>query len=270
MSSTPSLFVSHTTRDRRDASLARYLGDELEKLGVKTWIAPKSLPIGKRWKERLVSAILDDCSHFLVIASAASMDAPWVLREVDLAKRRAQDDASFCVLPLVVGSLGESAALKFVEEFQQIPYSDNPHEQLKAAAAALGIKYEPPAQPADHLRAKEYLERGIEREKGALKDIRRIRVAAPAAGIALAAGMFLWEPAWWETWKAAVLSAPLVTGLTGWGATWRRFAEASNQLQKLEVMQDSLDVCMGIETSSCKEIWQAFWRYVEDRALGAT
>ena len=262
-----SVFVSHTTRDHRDSALAHYLADGLTKLGAKSWIAPESLPIGHRWKEPLVSAILNDCSHFLVIVSAASIEAPWVIREIELARQRAGDDDSFAVLPLLVGAVESNEALEFVQLFQAVPYSDDPHEQLAAAAGALGLDYTPPAQPADHLRAKDYLDRGIEREKETLQEVRRIRWASPAVGVALAAGLFLASPGTANAWAGALAAAPFVTGLAGWGATWRRFVSAENQLRKLDVMKDSLDVCMEAESESCHEIWQAFWHYVEARAL---
>lgn len=265
-----SIFVSHTTRDRRDSALAHYLADGLEKLGVKAWIAPESIPVGRRWKEPLVEAILNDCTHFLVIVSAASIEAPWVLREIELARTRAAQDAEFSVMPLLTGKLEANEALQFVESFQAVPYSDDPNEQLAAAAKALGLAYTPPAQPADHLRAKEYLERGIEREKRALRGVWRIRWAAPAAGAALAGGLALLAPALASGWAGLLAAAPLVTGLAGWGATWRSFVQAQNQLRRLEVLQDSLDVCMEAESEHCREIWQAFWRYVETRALQAT
>jgi hypothetical protein len=267
VASPPSVFVSHTTRDQRDRSLAHYLAGELVKLGVKAWIAPESLPVGRRWNERLVGAILNDCSHFLVIVSAASMEAPWVLREIELARTRSESDPSFAVMPLIVGVIQERPELEFVRRFQSIPYSDDPQRVLQSAAAALGLRYTPPAQPADHLRAKEYLEKGIERDRKALHDIRRIRWAAPALGAAVAAGLLLGQPELARSWQGLLWTAPLMTGFAGWGATWQRYATVRTQLHKLEVMQDSLTVCMGAESDSCRQVWKAFWHYVETRAL---
>lgn len=267
MSAPLSIFVSHTTRDRRDSALAHYLADGLEKLGAKAWIAPESIPVGRRWKRPLVSAILNDCTHFLVIVSAASMEAPWVLHEIELARKRATQDDEFSVMPLLTGKIEANEALDFVESFQAIPYSDDPNEQLAATAHALGLAYTPPVQPADHLRAKEYLERGIERERQALKGLWRIRWASPAAGAALAGGLALLAPSMASGWAGALAAAPLATGLAGWGATWRSFVKAQNQLSQLEVMRDSLHVCMNADSEHCRQIWQAFWNYVEARLM---
>ncbi len=269
MGSRPSVFLSHTTRDRRDTSLAHYLAGELVKLGAKAWIAPDSIPVGRRWKEPLVTAILNDCSHFLVIVSAASMEAPWVLREIEMARTRAEADPDLAVMPLIVGSVGPRPELEFLQGFQSIPYSDDRQQVLQRAAQALGLHYTAPAQPADHLRAEEYLEKGIERERKALHDIRRIRWASPALGATMAAWLLLGEPELAKGWQGILWTAPLATGLAGWGATWHTYAKVRTQLQKLEVMRDSLSVCMGTESDSCRQIWEAFWRYVETRALSA-
>ena len=92
--------MSHTTRDRRDLSLAHRLAASLEERGAKVWIAPESIPIGTEWQPHLVSAILAKSTHFLVILSRASIEAEWVIEEIRLARERYERDRSFRVLSL--------------------------------------------------------------------------------------------------------------------------------------------------------------------------
>src|SRR5687768_7624637 len=92
-------FVSHTTSDHRDFSLAHKIAAELQARGVEVWIAPESIPAGDRWEAHIVSGVMDRCSHFLVILSAAAVNSKWVMKEVALARNRQSADAAFRVLP---------------------------------------------------------------------------------------------------------------------------------------------------------------------------
>jgi hypothetical protein len=74
----PAVFVAHTTADHRDYELAHRLAEALGQCGARTWSAPDSIPGGAQWEEQLVAGILEECSHFLVIVSHASLQSPWV------------------------------------------------------------------------------------------------------------------------------------------------------------------------------------------------
>src|SRR5688572_11138247 len=101
----PTIFISHTTHDQRDFALAHKLADGLKLHGVKVWIAPDSIPSGERWEEHIISGVMEQCTHFLDILSAASISAEWVLKEIDLAHKRHESVSSFKILPLSVGKL---------------------------------------------------------------------------------------------------------------------------------------------------------------------
>jgi len=135
-----SLFLSHTTRDPRDFALAHRLADGLRARQVAVWIAPESIPPGERWREEIVRGVMDGCSHFLVIFTAASSQAEWVVEEIRLASRRAADDGDFTILPLVIGSLGRLENADLVEPLQSVPFHDDFHAQLDAVAEALGLR----------------------------------------------------------------------------------------------------------------------------------
>src|SRR5689334_23198755 len=101
----PNIFISHSTRDYRDFQLAHQLATGLVARGARVWIAPENIPAGSEWREEIVRAIMDGCSHFLVIVSAASIHAKWVLREISLAKLRHESDPEFKVLSLLTGAM---------------------------------------------------------------------------------------------------------------------------------------------------------------------
>jgi len=137
---TSKVFISHTTRDRRDVALAHALAAGLEARGAQVWIAPESIPAGEQWKEHIVSGVMDQCSHFVVVLSAASVAADWVLEEIRLAKRRREADPAFAVLPLSVGSLEDHPYQHYLAKLQAVPYHDDFHAQLEAVVKAVGLR----------------------------------------------------------------------------------------------------------------------------------
>ncbi|MEU6375136.1 toll/interleukin-1 receptor domain-containing protein [Streptomyces sp. NPDC046909] len=145
MAQSPAVFVSHTVRDHRDHDLAHRLAEGLTERGIRAWIAPDDVPSGADWQERLVTAVLDECTHFLVILSAASANAEWVRAEIDLARRRRESDPAFTILPLVVGDQRH----EFLDRFQRIPFQPHFPEQLALVLDALDHPAEPPARVAE-------------------------------------------------------------------------------------------------------------------------
>ena len=140
MPSRPVVFISHTTRDSRDSVLAHRLAAGLRARGADVWIAPDNIPAGDQWREEIVTGVMDQSSHFLVVLSAASTRARWVLEEIRLARERHEQRQDLTVLPLVVGKLGKYANSDFVERLQQVAYHDDLPAQLESVAAAVGIR----------------------------------------------------------------------------------------------------------------------------------
>ena len=149
MNTPPTLFISHTTRDKRDHDLAHRLAAGLQERGARVWIAPDSLPVGKEWKEGLVAGVMEKCSHFLVILSAASVQSKWVLDEIQLARRRYEKEPALRVMSLATGSLEKFRNDEFLKKFQSVPYHTDFHAQLEAVAQAAELR---PSVP-DNVRA---------------------------------------------------------------------------------------------------------------------
>jgi hypothetical protein len=145
----PTLLISHTTRDKRDHDLAHRLAAGLQERGARVWIAPDSLPVGREWKEGLVAGIMENCSHFLVILSAASIQSKWVLDEIQLARRRYEKEPEFSVMSLATGTLEKFRNDEFLNKFQSVPYHTDFHAQLEAVAQAAELR---PSVP-DNVRA---------------------------------------------------------------------------------------------------------------------
>ena len=133
------MFLSHTTRDHRDHTLAHELAKGLEACGANVWIAPNTIPAGADWREEIVAGVMDKCSHFLVILSSASTKSEWVLNEINLAHQRCDEKPDFVVLPLIVGELEEFPNKDFIDKLQRIPYQNNLERQLDEVCKSIGI-----------------------------------------------------------------------------------------------------------------------------------
>ena len=135
----PVVFVSHTTRDLRDANLAHGLAKGLRSCGAEVWIAPDSIPPGEEWEPQVVAGVMDRCSHFLVIVSAAAIQADWVLKEIRLAKERHDGAGNITILSLVVGQVEKHEWTDFLERFQKVPVQSRFFEQLERVASCMGL-----------------------------------------------------------------------------------------------------------------------------------
>lgn len=136
----PTVFISHTTRDPRDSVLAHLLARGLKERGSRVFIAPEAIPAGAEWEPRLVQSVMKECTHFLVLLSAASISAEWVLKEIGLARSRYEATRDLEILPLFLGTVGEYPGSDFIARLQKVPYKAEPHAQLEAVCAALGLR----------------------------------------------------------------------------------------------------------------------------------
>ena len=165
MSENSKIFISHTTHDKRDHALAHKLAHGLRERGPDVWIAPDNIPVGSEWEPEIVKAIITGCTHFLVILSAASTAAEWVLKEIALAKDRRENDACFTILPLVVGTAPAYPEQEFIDQFQCVGYFDDFSAQLDAVARSLNLRPDVPnrfTELTQHFVGREYVFSAIE------------------------------------------------------------------------------------------------------------
>src|SRR5215475_14290159 len=75
------LFVSHVTEDRAAAS---QIVDELERRGVRCWIAPRNVRPGSAFDDDIADAI-ESCRAMLLIFSSQCNESEYIRREITVA-----------------------------------------------------------------------------------------------------------------------------------------------------------------------------------------
>jgi hypothetical protein len=75
------LFVSHVAEDR---AAAMEIVGELERRGIKCWIAPRNVRAGSRFDDEIADAI-DACRALLLIFSDQCNESEYILREIHVA-----------------------------------------------------------------------------------------------------------------------------------------------------------------------------------------
>lgn len=128
------VFISYTTRDRRDRAQAQQIYDGLRLRGVEAFFAEETIRGGASWKQELRDEIGTRCSHMLVILSASSVVSAEVLEEIALARARAASDGSFAILPLVTGAI-----VNPLSDLHWLAFDEDPEKQLEIVARALGL-----------------------------------------------------------------------------------------------------------------------------------
>lgn len=75
------VFISYKSEKYNDALWVR---DQLEKNGLKCWIAPDSIPGGSSYAAEISDAI-NNCKAFVLILSQSAKNSKWVVKELDQA-----------------------------------------------------------------------------------------------------------------------------------------------------------------------------------------
>jgi formylglycine-generating enzyme required for sulfatase activity len=136
MTKAEQVFISYATEDEQ---FAHRLADDLQRLGVRVWIAPESIRPGESW----VSAIergLRESSHVVVLLTPAALESKWVKKETDVAiaqerKGRIQViplDLKRCKVPLLLSS------------YQMVSFRRGYDAGFKQLADILGVAITPP------------------------------------------------------------------------------------------------------------------------------
>jgi len=86
-------FLCHSSKD---VALAERIVDLLEAGGFPCWVAPRDVESGVNYPRQLVHAI-QDCSTFMILVTAASVQSDHVLRELEQAVRHRRP-----ILPIVI------------------------------------------------------------------------------------------------------------------------------------------------------------------------
>ncbi|MGB0505334.1 MAG: toll/interleukin-1 receptor domain-containing protein [Pikeienuella sp.] len=104
------IFVSHANVD---ALLANELSAALEQRELRTWIAPRDIPVGADYSESLVQGI-DESAAMVVIVTPTALESRHVRSEVSRAM-----DKGLTLLPIRVDGVEISGGLSFFLELAQ-------------------------------------------------------------------------------------------------------------------------------------------------------
>lgn len=93
-----SVFLSHNHRDK---PFVRKLARDLESHGIRFWLDEAEMKIGDSLIQKIREGI-DSVDFFAVILSTNSIDAPWVVNELDVAMNFQIDGKPIKVLPIML------------------------------------------------------------------------------------------------------------------------------------------------------------------------
>ena len=102
------VFLSHSHADK---PFARKLAASLRAAGHGVWIDEAEINIGDSLVEKIREG-LDQVDYVAAILSSASIDSPWVTRELDIASNREIEEGRVVVLPLIVEQVDLPGFLK--------------------------------------------------------------------------------------------------------------------------------------------------------------
>jgi hypothetical protein len=91
-----SYFISYSSKD---LDFAERLNADLRAKGLRLWFAPEDLKIGDRFQERIEESIRS-YEKFMIILSKASVQSPWVEREVNVARELEDEEKRTVLFPI--------------------------------------------------------------------------------------------------------------------------------------------------------------------------
>lgn len=125
------VFVSYSSKE---TDFAYEFVHKLEQKGITCWIAPRDIPVGSDYTDKIPVAI-NGCPTFLLLMSKNSMESKWVKRELNQALSNDQ-----YVLPLQIEDCTLNDSFAFLLQNIQIrPYFLNPHNTFLEILSSINI-----------------------------------------------------------------------------------------------------------------------------------
>lgn len=93
-----SVFISHNSHDK---SFVRKLSRDLENHGIKCWVDEAEIKIGDSLIQKIREG-MDTANYFAIVLSPNSINAPWVVNELDVAMNYQINDKSIKILPIML------------------------------------------------------------------------------------------------------------------------------------------------------------------------
>lgn len=133
---TVSVFLSHNHEDK---DFVRKLARDLESHGVRHWLDEAEMKIGDSLMHKIREGI-DSVDFFAVILSPNSVEAPWVVNELDVAMNHQINGKSIKVLPILLKECEPPGFLvgKLYGDFQN---EDQYAESFKKLINSIGLVF---------------------------------------------------------------------------------------------------------------------------------
>jgi len=123
-------FISFSTEDRKTATEILH---ELERAGVRCWIATRDVPYGSDYQEAIVDA-LDQADSMVLVFSNAANNSQDVAREIALASEH-----KILILPVRIEDARPTKALRYqLANRQYVDLYDDREQKMKLIVQALG------------------------------------------------------------------------------------------------------------------------------------
>jgi hypothetical protein len=130
-----SVFLSHNHKDK---DFVRKLAGDIDAHGVKVWIDEAEMKIGDSLVQKIREGI-DSVDYFAVILSENSVEAPWVVNELDVAMNY-QIQGKIKILPIVL-SMVEPPSFLVGKLYGNFTNPDSYNEQLKNLINSMGVAF---------------------------------------------------------------------------------------------------------------------------------
>jgi len=259
------VFLSHHSADK---PWVIFLKAALRARGIRVWLDRDEIRPGDLFVDALEQGI-QRSRCVAVIVSPGSMKSQWVKEEYSRALGIA--NSARVDLRLIPCLLRDATLPGFLESRNWIDFRDPAEFDAKvdelcwgvtgtrpSAAEAIPVRAprsEPDVTPAEVA----FLDRFVEAERKEMRDIRRLRWAAPVLGLGVAV---VWPPL--SALPSLGYAGPaLVTGLLGVGVTARRWSRHRNELKRLTAHRDALALCLRSPGPVCPDVVEAFNRFIK-------
>ncbi len=130
-----SVFLSHNHKDK---DFVRKLARDIDAHGIKVWIDEAEMKIGDSLVQKIREGI-DSVDYFAVILSENSVEAPWVVNELDVAMNY-QIQGKIKILPIVL-SMVEPPSFLVGKLYGNFTNPDSYNEQLKSLINDMGVAF---------------------------------------------------------------------------------------------------------------------------------
>jgi hypothetical protein len=130
------LFLSHSSQDR---PFADRLAAVLRKHGVPVWYSTERLLGAQQWHDEIGKA-LERCDWFIVVLSPASVESPWVKRELLYALREPKFEGH--IIPILQRPCNEKGLSWVLPGFQRIDFTQAHESSFRNLLRIWGIGYD--------------------------------------------------------------------------------------------------------------------------------